>query len=133
QIAIEIPIARDRDTDCGRDQSVRLAGSGFGHHDERDLPRLEQLHALTAGEDAALRRKNAGDAYQVTRGDAGGTQRELERGELFPVFADTLREEHLLRDESDHVTLLVAAASVHGTHQHSHCQGTDLLVFPYNG
>src|SRR5262249_15655195 len=39
-------------------------------------------------------------------GDAGRSQRELERGQLLAMLAHTLGEEHLLGHESDHVKLL---------------------------
>ena len=55
-----------------------------------------------------LGRKDARHAHQIAGGDAGRAQRELERGQLLAVLADTLGEEHLLGDESDHVTLLLS-------------------------
>ncbi len=85
-----------------------LAGGRFGHDAEGDLPRLQPFHALLARQDAAFRRKDARHADQIAGGDAGRAERELERGQLLAVLADALGEEHLLGNESDHVTLLVA-------------------------
>ena len=79
-----------------------LSRGGFRHDNERDLAGFETLHALAARQNAALRRKDAGDANEIARRDAGGTKRELERGQLFPVFPDALCKEHLLGNESDH-------------------------------
>src|SRR6185295_20177140 len=82
------------------------ARRGLGHDDEGDLAGLETCHALRTREDAALGRKDARHANEVAGRDAGGTERQLERGQLLAVLPDALREEHLLRDETDHVTLL---------------------------
>src|SRR4029453_16971806 len=46
--------------------------------------------------------KNARDARQIAGCDAGGSECQLERRQLLPVLADTLREKHLLGHESDH-------------------------------
>src|SRR5439155_12364608 len=105
EVPVQLTIARDGDADGGGDQAVGLAGRGFRHDDERDLPRLQPLHAVTARQDLALGRENAGDAYEVAGGDSGGAEGQLERGQLLAVLADALREKHLLRNESDHVTL----------------------------
>src|SRR5439155_20502665 len=70
------------------------------------LARLEAFHALAAREDSTFRREDARYANQIACGDTGRAKRELERCELFPVFADAFGEEHLLGNESDHVTLL---------------------------
>ena len=71
-----------------------------------------------ARQNPAVRRKDARHAHEVAGGDAGGAQRQLERGQLLAVLADTLGEEHLLGDESDHVTLLVARGKLHGKHRY---------------
>ena len=86
---------------------MRLAGRGLGHDDEGDLAGLEALAALRARQDAALRRKDARHADEIAGRDAGRPERELERRQLLAVLADTFGEEHLLGNESDHVTLLV--------------------------
>jgi hypothetical protein len=111
QVAVQLAVARDRDADGRGDQAVRLARRRLGHDDEGDLTGLEALHALGPREDAALRRKDARHPHQVAGGDAGRPQGQLEGGQLLAVFPDTLGEEHLLRDESDHVTLLGAGSA----------------------
>ena len=98
----------DGDADGCRNQPVRFARRRLGHDDEGDLAGFEPLHALRARQDAAFGRKNAGYADEIAGGDACGSQGELERCQFFPMLANAFREEHLLRNESDHVTLLVA-------------------------
>ena len=128
---------------------MRLTGRGFRHHHKCHLAGLEALAALRTGQNAALWRKNARDADEVAGGDAGGSERELERGQLLAVLPGALGKEHLLGNESDHVALLVrqtittdrfrpqtetAARSAgspierrtqHGKQQHTHCQESD--------
>src|SRR5882672_145567 len=103
QIAVQLAIPRDRDADGRGDQPVRLARGRFRHHDEGDLSRLEALHALRARQNAALRREDARHANEITGGDTGRAERELERRELFSMLPHTLGEKHLLGHESDHV------------------------------
>ena len=87
---------------------MRFARGGFRHDHEGDLSRLEALDTLGARQNAAFGRKDARHANEVARSNTRGPQGQLERGELLAVLADTLGEEHLFGNESDHVTLLVA-------------------------
>jgi hypothetical protein len=73
---------------------VWLAGGRFRHDDEGDLTGLQPLDAFAARQDAAPRREDARHTDEVAGRNAGRTQRELERGELFAVLADTLGEKH---------------------------------------
>jgi hypothetical protein len=93
---------------------MRLARRGFRHNDERDLPRLEAFHPLLARQNAAIRREDARNADEIARGDAGGSERQLERRQLLTVLADAFGKEHLLGNESEHVTLLVARGDTNG-------------------
>src|SRR2546428_4203969 len=102
EIPVRVAVAWNRDADGGGDEPVRLARGGFRHHDEGDLSRLEELDALGAREDAALGRKDARHADEIARRDADRPQRQLERSQLLAMLPDTLGEEHLLRDETDH-------------------------------
>ena len=108
QITVKLAIARDGDAHCGGDQPMRLTRRGLRHDHERDLAGLQPFGALGARQDPAVGREDARDAHQIAGGDARGAQRQLERRQLFAVLADTLREKHLLGDESDHFTLLMS-------------------------
>jgi hypothetical protein len=81
---------------------VRLSGRRFRHHDEGDLPGLQPLHALAPGQNATTWWKDARDANEVTGGNAGGTQRQLEGRQFFAMLANTFREEQFFRNEVEH-------------------------------
>jgi hypothetical protein len=86
---------------------MRLARGRLGHHHERDLTWLETLHPLGPRENAALWRKNARDPDEIARSNAGGAKGELERRQLLAMLPDTLGEEQLLGNESNHAWALL--------------------------
>ena len=57
------------------------------------------LQALAARDQFAVRRKNRRNANDVAGSDSGVTQRQLKAGKALAVFADSLCEKNLLRDE----------------------------------
>jgi hypothetical protein len=53
---------------------------------------------LRSGQQLTLRRKNGGNSYEVLRGNARVTQRQLERSEALTMFTDPLGKKNLLGD-----------------------------------
>jgi len=87
------PIAR------GEDAQQRQIINGHAWHTNPFLARAQTLMQSSIEEPLSIAKIAVA---------CGISQRELERRQLFAVLADTLREKHLLGDESDHVTLLMS-------------------------
>src|SRR5207249_10185534 len=69
-----------------------------GDHSKHHLARIQVLQPLRPRNQLALWRKNRRDADQILCGDAGISQRQLERSEALTMLADPLSEKNPLGD-----------------------------------
>src|ERR1700722_2355205 len=92
-------VGRQSKANSRGNQSMRLARLVLTDNGESDLTRLQMLEPFTARDQFAVRRKNRGDANDITRGDSGVSQRELEARKPLAMFSDSLGEKNFLRYE----------------------------------
>jgi hypothetical protein len=85
EIAVLVAVLRNRDTDRGGDEPVRLVGGVLAHDDVEDLARLEELLALLRRDELAVRWEDRRDADEVELRDARAAERHLEARELLAV------------------------------------------------
>src|SRR5260370_11562819 len=89
QIAVHGFVAGQRQANAGGDEPVRFLGGIFADDRERDLPELDVLQTLAAGNQFAVGREDRGDADDVARRYPGVPQSDLETRDPFTMFTYT--------------------------------------------
>ena len=92
KISVRATIGGNSQPDRGGNETVAFVGLRSRHDTMRNFPRVHQLLTALARNDFAIGRENRRDADEVAIGDTGASQRLLERGQLFPMDADSSRE-----------------------------------------
>src|SRR5438876_185570 len=98
QIAVRITVRRNGNSNARRQQPVWFVSGILGYDSKDHLTRIQVLQSLRTRNQLALWRKNRRDANQILCGDAGISQRQLERSEALTMLADPLSEKNPLGD-----------------------------------